>query len=135
MSQLAKTLQRKMFYFIDAIPHKYRITLKFNGNKMSLPGQFAESENLFTWQVSDGDFSIKWYQMMFAHGKHFNVFNHDHFIVVLIENGSVEDLWKLEEKKWFYVSHIVVEDQLQMNQLFIHRFIRRRRRWISEEIN
>lgn len=58
----------------------------------SKPGQFGQSKNFAVGQITDGDFTDERYQMMFAHGKHFNVFDHDHFVVVFIKNGIVQNL-------------------------------------------
>ena len=37
--------------------------------------------------VSNTDFTHEWYEMMLAQGKHFNVFNNYHFVMILIKYG------------------------------------------------
>ena len=53
------------------------------------PGQFGESKYFAVRQITDGDFTNKRYQMMFTHGKHFNVFDYNHFVVIFVKNGIV----------------------------------------------
>lgn len=58
----------------------------------NVPGQLAESENLLVWQISNRHLAVKWHQMMFAHGKHFNVFHDHHLVMILIENSSIQHI-------------------------------------------
>lgn len=38
--------------------------------------------------------------MMFTHWKHFDVFYHNHFIVIFVEYCTVQCLWKMINKHW-----------------------------------
>ena len=55
--------------------------------------------------VSNTDFTHEWYEMMLAQGKHFNVFNNYHFVMILIKYCIFNCMFNailvtLKYKKW-----------------------------------
>lgn len=70
---------------------KSLLNLQPSGVDFHYSGKFAQSQHFARWKVSNGNLPVEGHQMMFAHGKHFNVFHHYHFVMILIENCIVQD--------------------------------------------
>ncbi len=56
------------------------------------PGKLADAENPSHGQVPNADSAHEWHQVVLTQRKHFDVFDHNHLIVVLIKDGTLNSL-------------------------------------------